>query len=176
MRHPLGQRIHAAQALGGFTSLEALARAINRAGFSAGTLRRIAAGAREAKDYELRWIAAACGVSESFFTADLERDFTEDASTPADERLNEILEIVRKLEPWESAPVWQRIVDARHQFTAAMDERLERIEQKLEKISPTPSSAERLALIEEERARQTRERHAQHAESRDSRDATGESA
>jgi transcriptional regulator with XRE-family HTH domain len=97
MKHTIGRRIQAAQALGGFNSLNALAAAINRPGLSVGTLRRISAGHREAKDYELAWIAEACGVTPAFFTADLtqgteaaESDRTEYLARRLLERLDKI--------------------------------------------------------------------------------------
>jgi transcriptional regulator with XRE-family HTH domain len=66
----LERRIRAAQVLGGFKSLDDLAAAIGRedSGLSRKTLRRIASDSdpRQAKDYELGWIAEACGVPLSF--------------------------------------------------------------------------------------------------------------
>jgi transcriptional regulator with XRE-family HTH domain len=75
---PLERRIRAAQVLGGFKSLDDLAAAIGREnnGLSRKTLRRIASDndPRQAKDYELEWIAAACGVPLSFFSGDIATD------------------------------------------------------------------------------------------------------
>lgn len=76
----LGRRIKAAQILGGFASVEQLATAINAAGMSAKTLRRMidADDPRQPEHHELVAIARACDVPESFFSADFEFQNGED--------------------------------------------------------------------------------------------------
>lgn len=68
----LERRLRAAQALGGFQSIDDIAAAIDRPGMSRKTLRRIfdENDKRTAKDYELEWIAAACEVPVSFLADD----------------------------------------------------------------------------------------------------------
>lgn len=65
---PVERRIKAAVQLAGFESLDDVADRIDRSGFSRKTLRRIANpnDKRQAKDYELEWIAQACDVPLSF--------------------------------------------------------------------------------------------------------------
>lgn len=68
----IGRRIRAAQTLGGFDSVEDLAEAINAAGMSAKTIRRMIDPEypRKPESYELVAIARACNIPESFFTGD----------------------------------------------------------------------------------------------------------
>lgn len=68
-----GQRIQAAQALGGFKSIPDLAEAIGVPGFGVKTLRRCATDERKASAGELGLIARACRVDPAFFDIDFRR-------------------------------------------------------------------------------------------------------
>jgi transcriptional regulator with XRE-family HTH domain len=63
--------MRAARELGGFESVEALARAINEPGLSAKTLYSIEREQNDPPDRTIRAIAAACGVPFEWFTVDL---------------------------------------------------------------------------------------------------------
>lgn len=68
-RHRAARLTRAARALGAYSSVEALARAIDEPGLGAGTLRAIEQARRLPTADELRTIATACGLHESFFYA-----------------------------------------------------------------------------------------------------------
>jgi transcriptional regulator with XRE-family HTH domain len=66
------RRIQAARALAGLTVRDLAAR-IGVAGFGYGPLGEIERGSRHVQPHELEWIAQACDVDPSFFTADFSR-------------------------------------------------------------------------------------------------------
>lgn len=168
MANVFAPRIRAARGYAGL-SQDQLA---TKLGVDVQWVKRREASKQDTKPGERIAIATACGVPIEF----LERGFDSHAFGPADGRLDEVLEITRKLETWESAPVWQRVVANQSELAGAIASRLERIEAKLEEISPTLSPAQRLAQIEEERARRIRERREQPSESTHTQDAKEESA
>jgi transcriptional regulator with XRE-family HTH domain len=80
----IGRRIKAARALGGYTSTEGLAEAINETGLGEKTLRKMEAGERHAEPSELHAIAHACGLPDAFFYADFHQALG--ATPPPDAR------------------------------------------------------------------------------------------
>lgn len=71
--HTQGRRIKAAAELGGYRSLDQLAREVNLPKLSPKSLRRSANDARDTPEHELRAIAEACGLPYEFFTVDFSR-------------------------------------------------------------------------------------------------------
>lgn len=71
VQHTQGQRIKAAKELGGFASLDDLARAVGLDDLSPKSLRRCANDQRTARPHELVAIARVCRISPAFFAIDL---------------------------------------------------------------------------------------------------------
>lgn len=70
----IGRRIKAAQALGGYPSVKALAQAITTVkDFGDKTINRVIYGQRTLEPHEAQAIADACGIHVDFFTADLSK-------------------------------------------------------------------------------------------------------
>lgn len=164
------RRLRAARVLADLT-VQQLADKLDTPGLGAKTIGAIERGERAVRPHEIRVVAEALNVPVEFFTAGLSYNAgsTDDDRAEYLRLLHAILEIVKDLSTWESAPVWQRVIDAREKavdrLIEAFDERFDAIEARLEAISPTLTPQERLARSQVEAARRTRELREQPPES-----------
>lgn len=145
-----GRRIHAAQAYGGFTSIPALAAAINRPGFGEGTLRRVIAGTRPLEEHERGWLESVTGVPAEFFESGFGASApTEDGATLAgnaeklDQLTGEISELRRTVR--EEA---DELLTMRGEVLGRIYERISQIDGRLKSIDDRLELLERPTLEE----------------------------
>lgn len=146
-----GRRIHAAQAYGGFTSIPALAAAINRPGFGEGTLRRVIAGTRPLEEHERGWLESVTGVPAEFFESGFDASApTEDGATLAgnaeklDQLTGEISELRRTVreEADELLTMRGEVLGRIYERISQIDERLGRIGERVETLTQRDTDVE----------------------------------